>query len=104
VLVVSYYDLKQFFVGCAAVSNDSESGGMKRQRALRRINASIRCRSAAVVNSQHALDAYCSLAKTIKRNTVYSAVSSIPWLLKTLRAYSVCAHELIVVCTCSVAD
>jgi len=83
------------------VSNDGESGGMKRQRALRRMKASIRCRSAAVVNPHHTLDAYCSLAMTTEWKTVCSAASSIPWLRKTLRACSVCAHELIVVCTCS---
>jgi len=86
------------------VSNDGESGGTKRQRELRGMNASIRCRSAAVVNPNHALDAYCSFAMTTERNIFCSAVSFILWLRKTLRAQSVCAHELIVVCTCSVTD
>jgi len=68
------------------VSNDGESGWTKRQRALRRMNASIRCRSAAVVKPHHALDAYCSLAMTTEWKTVCSAESSIPCLRKTLRA------------------
>jgi len=87
------------------VSNDDEFGGTKRQSTLRRMNALIRCRSAAVVNQHHALDAYCSLHGDDDRvENGCSAVSSILWLCKTLRALSVCAHEPIVACTCSATD
>jgi len=58
------------------VSNDGESGGTKRQHVLRRMNASIRCRSTAVVNPHHALDAYCSLAMTTEGKTICSPFHS----------------------------
>jgi len=77
------------------VSNDGESSGTKRQRALRRMKASIRFCSAAVVKPHHALDAYRSLAMTTERKTVCSVESHIPRARKTRSAYSDFAQLLI---------
>ena len=78
-------------------TNRSRSAAAKLQRALRRINASRCCFSDEFVKSYQVLDAYCSLGTTTDLYATCSASSSM-----TFRAYTVCAHEMITVCSLSV--
>jgi len=79
------------------VSNDGESGGTKRQRSLRRINASMRCRSAAVVNPQHApcfaiLRQLRCIRRSVPRTVLQSLMSSLVLSRLDYMAMPHCRH------------
>ena len=76
------------------------SGGTKRLRCLRLINASSRWRSAA----HQALEAYVSLEIITDRYMVCNDESSIPCACNTLKAYRACAQELMMRRVCSATD
>ena len=79
----------------------ARSGGTKWSQWLRLINASSRWRSAALVNSHQALEAYASLEIITDRYMVCNDESSIPCARNTLKA---CAQELMMRCVCSATD
>ena len=86
-------------------ANAGRLAGTKRLRSLRRMNAASRWRSVDAPAKPHqAPEAYISLAMTTDRKIVCSKTSSMSWARKTLRAYKVCALELITARTCSATE
>jgi len=90
---------KHFLIGVVAQVCErwEVCAGIKRLRSLRRMNAARRWRprSDAPAKPHQALEACVNLAMTTEWKIVCSETSSMPWARKTLRAYKVCALELI---------